>query len=214
MKKPLFALTLFMIGLAATAQTSYQDSEYSFGTFSLYKTYEKPVSPLLVSNDEKQIKKGDMILSGSASLYARANHYESGSTSSTTSGIHFGIYPSLLFFVSDGLAIGTSLTAGFSTSDGNFSYDLGLGPELRYYFNFGLFIKARASYEFEHYVSSTYNTFSVEPAIGYAIFLNPHVALEPCFFYNLNFSNYDYTSSTSSYINHVVGFEIGLSIFL
>jgi hypothetical protein len=180
----------------------------------LYKPVEPIATPPSISNDEKQINRGDMIISGSASFYSRFSHYESGTTSSNSSGVHLGISPSLLFFVSDGLAIGARVSAGFSSSEGNFSYNIGLGPEFRYYFDFGLFIKAAASYDFNHSETYKYNSISVEPAIGYAIFLNPHVAIEPSFFYNLDLTNYDYTTSTSKYVNNYLGIQVGISIFL
>jgi hypothetical protein len=214
MKRTFLLLTLLLFWLAGTAQLSFQDNYNYSSTSVLYKPVEPIAAPLSISNDEKQIKRGDIIISGSASFYTRFSHYESGSTNSNSSGVYLGINPSLLFFVSDGLALGTRVSAGFNSTEGNFGYYLGLGPELRYYFNFGLFIKAGASYDYNHNESYSYNSFNANPAIGYAIFLNPHVALEPCFFYNLNFGNYNYSTFTSSYVNHQVGIEIGISIFL
>ncbi len=214
MKRTLLLLTILLFSLAGTAQLSFQDNNNYSATSVLYKPVEPISSPLSISNDEKQINRGDIIISGSASFHSRFSNYESGTTSSKTSGVHLGISPTLLFFVSDGLAIGTRVSAGFSSSEGNFSYNIGLGPELRYYFDFGLFFKAGASYDFNHYETSSYNSISVEPAIGYAIFLNPHVAIEPAFFYNLDLTNYDYTTSTSKYVNNYLGIQVGISIFL
>jgi len=214
MKRTLLLLTILLFSLAGTAQLSFQDNYNYSSTSVLYKPVEPIAAPLSISNDEKQINRGDIIISGGASFYSWFNHYESGTLSSETSGVHFGINPSLLFFITDGLAIGTRVSAGFSSSEGNFSYNLGLGPELRYYFDFGLFIKAGASYDFNHNESYTYNSISVEPAIGYAIFLNPHVAIEPAFYYNLDLTNYDYTTSTTKYVNNYLGIQVGISIFL
>lgn len=214
MKRTFLLLTILLICLAGTAQLSFQDDYNYSSTSVLYKPVEPITATPSISNDEKQINRGDIIISGSASFYSRFSHYESGSSSSETSGVYFGINPSLLFFVSDGLAIGTRVSAGFSSSEGNFGYNLGLGPELRYYFDFGLFIKAGASYDFNHYESYTYNSISVEPAIGYAIFLNPHIAIEPAFFYNLDLTNYDYTTYTNKYVNNYLGIQVGITIFL
>jgi hypothetical protein len=214
MKKTLIILSLLLICLAGSAQTSFQNLESNYGTPALNEMSGSTISPLMVSNDEKQINRGDLIISGGASLYFRSYHYESEGFTSASKQIYLGIYPGVYFFVTDGLAIGASLTAGFGSGDGDFSYDLGIGPELRYYFDFGLFMKAKASYILNHYETAKYNSINIEPAIGYAIFLNPHVALEPCFFYNLNISNNDYPTSSSSSTTHLVGFEIGLSIFL
>jgi hypothetical protein len=214
MKKTFLLLTILLISLAGTAQLSFQDNYNYSATSVLYKPIEPIATPLLISNDEKQINRGDLIINGSASFYSWFNHYESGTSSSNSSGVHFGISPRLLFFVSDGLAIGTRLTAGFSSSEGNFSYNIGLGPELRYYFDFGLFFEAGFSYDLNHSESYSYNSISVEPAIGYAIFLNPHVAIEPSFYYNLDLTNYDFTTSTSKYVYHYIGLQVGISIFL
>ncbi|MCU0461314.1 MAG: hypothetical protein MUF36_04770 [Bacteroidales bacterium] len=214
MKKTFLLLTILMISLSGTAQLSFQDAGNSSTTSVLYKPVEPISTPLAISNDEKQINRGDLIISGSASFYSWFNHFESGASSNNTSGVHFGLSPTFLFFLSDGLALGSRVSAGFSTTEGNFSYNIGLGPEFRYYFDFGLFMKLGASYDFNHSESYSYNTIEIEPAIGYAIFLNPHVALEPGFFYNLSLSNYDYSTSTSKYLNHNIGIQVGISIFL
>lgn len=214
MKKLLLFGLILLASLAGAAQASFQDADLDKVIRIPDKPVDYPLALLSVSNDEKQINKGDMIINGNVSFYSWFNHYESGTTSSSTSGVHFGINPTLLFFLSDGLALGSRVSAGFSTSEGNFSYFVGLGPEFRYYFDFGLFMKLGASYDLTHYETSSNHTIEVEPGIGYAIFLNPHVALEPGFFYNLSFSNYDYTTSTSKYINHNIGIHVGLSIFL
>lgn len=214
MKRTFFLLTILLICVAGSAQLSFQDNENNSATTLLFKPAEPITSPLSISNDEKQIKRGDLIISGSASFYSRFNHYESGTTTSNSSGVHFGINPTLLFFVSDGLAIGTRVSAGFSSTEGNFGYNIGLGPEFRYYFDFGLFIKAGASYDFNHNETYKYNSITVEPAIGYAIFVNPHVAIEPAFFYNLDLTNYDYTTFTSKNVNNYLGIQVGISIFL
>lgn len=212
MKRTFLILTILSISLAGTAQLSFQENDNYSSTSVLYKPLEPITLPAAISNDEKQINRGDIILGGSASFYSRFSHYESGTTTNNTSGVQFGISPSLLFFISDGLAIGTRLSAGFNSTEGNFSYNIGLGPELRYYFDFGLFIKAGVSYDLNHYESYKYNSITVEPAIGYAIFLNPHVAIEPSFFYNLDLINYD--SSTTKYVNNYLGIQVGISIFL
>lgn len=214
MKKTFLLLTILLINLAGTAQLSFQDASNSSATSVLYKPAEPISTPLAISNDEKQINRGDLIISGNASFYSYFNHYESGSTTSNSSGVHFGLNPTFLFFLSDGLALGSRVSAGFSTSDGNFSYFVGLGPEFRYYFDFGLFMKLGASYDFNHSETYSYNTIEIEPAIGYAIFLNPHIALEPGFFYNLSLSNYDYPTFSSKYVNHHIGIQVGISIFL
>jgi hypothetical protein len=65
---------------------------------------------------------------------------------------------------------------------------LGIGPELRYYFNNGLFLNAEVDYNHLHGISNTSNTanyFSFKPGIGYSIFLNHKVSLEPCIFYEI-----------------------------
>jgi hypothetical protein len=214
MKQAILILTLLLICLTGNTQPAIRDTDNNSAIMMLNKSDNYPVSPLLVSNDEKQIKKGDLIVSGSASLYFSSYNSESGGVNSNTSGVHFGIYPGVLFFVSDGLAIGTSVTLGFASIEGNFSYNLGIGPEFRYYFDFGLFMKAKASYLLNHYETSRYNSINIEPAVGYAIFLNPHVALEPCFFYNLDLSYDKFGTTSTSSNSHFVGFEIGFSIFL
>jgi hypothetical protein len=216
MKKIVFTLMLLPLCLISIGQTSFQDSDP--GNIALLKNsyVSEPVSlPQRVSNDAKAIKKGDLIVTGSASLNFRSNKTESGGFTSETKGINFGVYPGVYFFVADGFAIGTSLSAGFYSGDGTFSYNLGIGPELRYYFDFGLFVKAEASYLLNHYETGTkYNTINVETGVGYAIFLNPNVALEPSLFYNLNLGNNKYSNSETSTTAHMLGFKIGFSIFL
>lgn len=88
--------------------------------------------PLGVSAQEGPISKGSKVVGGSASFASLGGDlYENGDGDRLTS---LALSPAALFFVSDGLALGGTLTVE-RESQGDFdATTLGLGPTVAYYF--------------------------------------------------------------------------------
>ena len=166
-----------------------------------------------LSFDEDVTTQGNMIVGGSAWLgFDKYKYVTAGGKDS-----QFGLYlsPTIAWFVVDYLAVGTSLDLGFNINSGDFSYSLGIGPLVKYYLDAGLFFSAQASINFDHYPSKTsYTSFSLKPGIGYAIFLNPKVALEPALTYEFNSTKYKGTMSDSKTRRNSLGIEVGFTVFL
>jgi hypothetical protein len=166
-----------------------------------------------LSLDEDVTTQGNMILGGSAWLgYDRYKYITAGGKDS-----QFGLYlsPKVAWFIVDYLAVGTSLNLGFNVNSGDFSYSLGIGPLVKYYLDAGLFFSAQGSINFDHYPNKTsYTSFTLKPGLGYAIFLNPKVALEPALTYEFAANKYKGTISDSKDRRNSVGIEVGLTIFL
>jgi outer membrane protein len=166
------------------------------------------------SQIEKPIKKGNMILSGEGSIQYYSTRAFNGLTFTNSHLLNLTLSPGVGYFIVDNLAIGVNTSFTFSSQGGYNYYVLGAGPNIRYYFNNGIFLKAETSYSFVHYSESNGSTqhgYSFSPGIGYAFFLNPKVSLEPglSFVYN----HYHYTSDQNYKTNNLL-FELKFNIFL
>ena len=221
MKKLLLFQALILISVLITGQPSLLGSDRNESSFIINSSslMNDPVKgsnllstiPLAISADEKPIKRGDMIIGGSASLGFENSRYKSGSLTTKNNFFNFGVSPRVLFFIVDKLALGAHVNFGFGLRNDIFNYYTGVGPELRYYTSSGLFVKADVSYLYSKYETFTSNLLNFTPGIGFAIFLNKNVALEPCLNYSIDL---DFRNNETRYTNHNVGISIGLTIFL
>lgn len=132
----------------------------------------------------------------------------------------FSFQPNVGFFVVDNLAIGADLSISvFSFEDGqtqsfsktqSFSFD----PFVRYYLKPGIFGEGSVGFgkgkiESDQIGSSgDYSLFNWSLGVGYAWFLNDHVALEPVIRYeNSKFEGRDFSTSG-------LALQIGLQVYL
>jgi hypothetical protein len=165
-----------------------------------------------LSMDEDVTTQGNMIVGGSAWLgYEK---YKNPAYGINRSEFALSLDPRIAWFVIDYLAVGADMSLGFTLNKGDFAYTLGIGPIVRYYFDFGLFLDAHGGFEYDHYPNYKYLNFYIKPGVGYSIFLNPKVALEPEITYMFHSSKYksgmtNYTGKTNR-----IGLEIGFTIFL
>jgi hypothetical protein len=180
------------------------------------KTEKETISgsaDFLTSPDELPVSQGNMIISGSGSIDFTKNKYEYPLVpADKISQFGINLYPSVSYFIIDNLAVGAGATVSFYSSEGEKGYRLGIGPEVRYYFDAGLLLKAEFNYIFSHNPSDKDNYFSIKPGVGYAFFLNSKVSLEPCVVYEFSSRKFpadDYTIKTGRF-----GVEIALTIFL
>jgi hypothetical protein len=159
---------------------------------------------------------GNMIIFGNMNFdYQKSTSTSPFSPPTTYKRTQIGIYPGIDFFVADNLAVGASAALGFNFSKGSTTTTIGLGPEVRYYFDMGLLLKLETS--FVHSANKSYkdNYLVLKPGIGYAIFLNNKVALEPCLIYEMYRDKEKYTSGNEyTYKSGRFGLEVGLTIFL
>ncbi|MEO7176666.1 MAG: outer membrane beta-barrel protein [Saprospiraceae bacterium] len=111
------------------------------------------------------------------------------------------IAPNVGYFVIDNLGVGLAVAiSSFKDTDEDAFTAWSLGPFVRYYVIAGLFPEIAMGINGNN-VEGSETTLSLRPAIGYSIFLNKSIALEPKLYYDLGLSD----------VNKDIG-EFGLSI--
>ena len=184
------------------------------------------ILPLLTFGQiEKPIKKGNFILGGTGIINYNLIDNRSGSNYSfQTNVFEINLNPNFSYFIIDNLALGLSATAGLEFEKGNNGYAWGAGPQIRYYFNNGIFLKTDYSYLYGHSDYGKTNTSLFKAGPGYAIFLSSSVSIEPAILYE-RFSDKFTTFDQIVYRQTIPGeiykqkwssivFEIGFNIFL
>ncbi len=186
------------------------------------------ISMNLFSQVEKPITKGNFLIGGSASggYYSQKYTYSSSSTANTTSAIDASLYPSIGYFIIDGLAVGLSLNASISEGLKENKYSslgFGLGPFIKYYTPIGLFVGSKFNYslssaKFDSKKFYNDNSINVSPEVGYAYFINSKVAIETSLNYsfylsNRTFANQSQNPDDSNKYNRLY-FSLGFQIFL
>jgi hypothetical protein len=154
------------------------------------------------SQIERPITKGNSIISGGGTF--KYSQY--------SSNLIFN--PGYGYFVVDNLALGLNTTFSY-TKVIQKSFIYGIGPFAKYYFNNGLFLKTETFFtkgNFIGYVNSYKTTnFSIIQGIGYSLFLNSKISLEPSLNYNYIYTKAGEFSTTNT--NDFL-FELKLNIFL
>lgn len=178
------------------------------------------ISAGLLAQSEKPIEKGQMMLGGGGSFGYGS---ELSDESETTSGnVSFSLNPSVGFFVAHGFALGVTPSISFTSSFGDYTNNyttLGLGVFLVKYFDIGIFVRGIVDYGFsmgnyESYYGpqkTKYHSVAIIPAVGYAFFLGPNVALEIAINNKFNMGFRPEESSTFSIRSY---FSAGFQIFL
>jgi hypothetical protein len=170
------------------------------------------------SQIEKPITKGNIILTGGASIQSNNIQTSYDPTSPLTGFFVFSLTPGFSYFVKDDLAIGLNTNISFYKQGSTKYYSLGVGPNIRYYFKNGIFIKAdamiatmgRITTDFGSNYTSRATNFSFVPGLGYSFFLNQKVALDPCLSYMFILQR---DNSQNFGVGNVL-FELKFSIFL
>jgi outer membrane autotransporter protein len=193
------------------------------------------------SQIDKPITKGNIILGGGGELGFSNSNYDSHSTdydyNSKGTSFSFSLDPRFGYFVFDGFVLGLSpsFSYGFgkSTSTSTYlgnpsdpmeskrhSYGIGLDVFVKYYFKNCIFIGLESGYLYSNSKYSDennatkYNSFSISPAVGYAIFITPKVSIEPC----LNYSYSLYTGKNpldnSNSLDNDLSISVGFHWFL
>ena len=181
---------------------------------------------------DKPITKGNMLLGGSAGFsysnassqyeYTDQNFMPISQTNEVTD-LSLSLYPSVGYFVADGLAIGIapslSLTHYKSADNVYNAYAVGIAPFIKAYFTSGFFVSLQPGISYSTSKSGDDRTstiqFYINPALGYAFFINPKVSIEPSIGYLYNKDIYKYGSYTKETTKtSQLFFGIGFQIFL
>lgn len=144
-----------------------------------------------------QINSGTMLFGGSASFNHRVHETALVPSSSTS----LSIRPQFGIAVADNFVVGAWASTYLRKNYTNWS----VSPFMRYYMkNF----YAQAGYGYTHSVISDnkMNGSILDFELGYAAFLNDHVALEPALYYNGTFDGKTYRYSD-------YGIKIGIQIY-
>lgn len=174
-----------------------------------------------------QTEKGNMLLGGGINFDFTDNDFDTGSSTndvSTSTFINFN--PSFGYFIADNFVVGASIGLAFTSTEsdgGNFSSSsngIAFGPFVRYYSESGLFGTAGLGFGSTNFEQDsdfgdadfTSSTFSWNIGVGYAIFLNESISVEPTISYNRMSSdpNTDFGDERNimSSINFGAGFNI------
>lgn len=186
-------------------------------------------SSIIYCQTEKPIAKGNIILGGNINGY----YNENGSEYGTNYTYSLGVSPNVSYFVIKGLALGISPVYSYKKTNSGKNKSFGIGPAARYYLQNNFYFDLSSKYL---YGKSSYsedleyhsNSFGAGLGIGYAVFLNSKVALEPMIYYYIEKSTLHYTSfpdiiPVDDPINFddtyhdkfkTLSFSIGLTVFL
>lgn len=129
---------------------------------------------------QAQTEQGELIVGGELGFTSASTDGEDGSFNTIM------ISPSAAYFIIDNLAGGLALnfinSKDSEADDGSSVF--GIGPFVRYYLDVGVFGELAFDYVSQTILDNDAVTGSwFTPRIGYAAFLNNHVAVEPSVYY-------------------------------
>jgi len=176
---------------------------------------------ICTGNVMAQFNKGRMLVGGTASfssLTTKDDAYNSNITNDM-----FTLTPQAGYFVIDNLAVGLDASFGLgksTTSSGTTKYTYILaGPFVRYYLKPGIFFQGEYQFGSEKYTISfppylnqtgTETLSAWALSLGYALFLNEHVAIEPMVSYKSSIAKEtDYKGTNAG-----IAIGVGLQIYL
>lgn len=175
-----------------------------------------------------QIEKGRILASGSVGLsFQKYKEVYDGNTDSERNSTNFYLSPRAGYFITDAIAVGAGIDLSLSTTkfDDDEKYNgtsIFFSPFVRYYFPqkfFGQFefgigsSKDKWSYPNEPDDEYKAKSFLWSLGVGYAYFLNDHVAVEPMISYtSTTYTDRDDTKEKDKYGNFML--QVGFSIYL
>ena len=182
---------------------------------------------LVCSGAYAQFNQGRILAGGSLSFQTQTVKSEVNGTTNTLGNItDIGFNPKVGYFFIDNLAggLGVDITAHTEKEEGSSDKDtdskFSITPFVRYYLDFGLFFQGQVGFgsqksKNENGNTTTtvkYGTFDWGLGVGYAYFLNDHVALEPMITYGQNILKDDDSDGKLSYSG--IGINVGLQVYL
>lgn len=175
--------------------------------------------------ETKPTDKGHFIVDGSVffSINNSKSEQDGFNTESKTFG--FGISPKAAYFIVDRLALGLETSFNytdneFTNTDGDKSSSnstaISVGPFFRYYLMNGVFGQASLGFGTSNSESNGFENksdfFRYQLGVGYAIFLNQHISLEPIISYQYSKNTND--QSTFETTNNGFTLGAGFTIYL
>jgi hypothetical protein len=196
-----------------------------------------PVISQDTANITRPILKGNFIVGGDL-RFDFSNYFQDVNYSGLyplnarykINGISLSISPEIGYFIIDGLAIGISPSFSYSYSKSTAlsgssfgdskGHSLGTGVSvfLKYYLRNCIFFEIESGYlhsKDKNTTSdpSTYNNYSVIPSIGYAIFVNSKVSIEPKINYEFNYQSIESSNIISKVSENGISLSVGFPIF-
>jgi hypothetical protein len=172
---------------------------------------------------DKPVKKGNIILGGTGSITS-SRFTESVGGDAYYKQFDINLNPTFNYFLIDNLAVGGTLNLGYSKIESSKSNKTGFGPNIKYYFNNGIFIRSEATYVITKSEREKSHSFSFNAGAGYAFFINSKVSVEPALLLNTTSGRFTvlatqvggFTIPEATYDRKVrmFLFEIGFHIFL
>ncbi|MEL7001656.1 MAG: outer membrane beta-barrel protein [Bacteroidota bacterium] len=170
-----------------------------------------------------QTAKGTIMAGGSASASFQTLESEvGGNTLSESDNNSIGFNPMVGYFFIDQFVAG--LNIGFDRTkieDGSFestSTAFSIGPFARYYLNNGVFFLANIGFGSSNTESDSFDTDSGfrtwNAGVGYAIFLNEWIAIEPTITYGSSTNTDDDQDPEAKFIQRGLQLNVGFNIFL
>ena len=182
---------------------------------------------LICSGAFAQFNQGRMLVGGNVGFSATTNKVDFNNTTTTQSkSTTFSLTPQVGYFIIDKLAVGAglNLTSVTDKADGSSDKDtqtsFSLVPMVRYYLDPGVFFQGQVGFgsaSHKNVDGSTTTTvkaglFSWGVGVGYAYFLNDHVAIEPMLMYGMDTQkNKD---NDAKYIASTLSVNVGFQIYL
>lgn len=169
-----------------------------------------------------QFNKGRMLIGGTSTFSFKTDKTSFGNTTTTTGKTtNLSLEPTVGYFFADNFAAGFGVTLGQSsykseTIDYKFSVLMLLvAPFVRYYLKPGIFFEGMygigpAKTSVSGASEDSYTMSSGLLGVGYAWFLNDHVAVEP----TINYSTLVLNIRGSKYIDSDINFGLGLQVYL
>jgi len=173
----------------------------------------------------KPTDKGHFIVDGSIFLSTNNSKSEQDGFNTKSNAFGFGISPKAAYFIADRFALG--LETSFNYTDNEFTNTNGdksssnitaisVGPFVRYYLMNGIFGQASLGFGTSNSESNGFENksdfFRYQLGVGYAIFLNQNISLEPIISYQYGKNTSD--QSTFETTNNGFTLGAGFTIYL
>ncbi|HZV68450.1 MAG TPA: hypothetical protein VFG10_02870 [Saprospiraceae bacterium] len=161
------------------------------------------------------VGKGAWMLGGSAGFSSTKVKDADGSTTL------INITPNVAYFFANDIALGVRLNFLSSSANGNSDSNFGFGPYARFYVTDPIFIQAGIDFEaatldFNSLFAGDGSTM-IHAAVGYSLFLNNGVAIEPAVYLNLynagealfdvDYTRFGINIGVQAFCNHDHGME-------
>lgn len=160
---------------------------------------------------QAQFNQGRILLGGNVNFFSMKDEtVQTGLPNRSSNSTQFQLSPNVGYFIIDNLAVGADVALS-TVSGGSSSTTLLAGPFVRYYIK-GLFVEGEYNFGSGKNGDIKSSTNAWLGGIGYAAFMNDHIAIEPTVAYTSNSTHYTNPTHNATIAGFVVG--VGLQIYL